>query len=69
VTIVTARPPRKKPPKPAQPTEVSASPRIVQHRPKWQRERKVAPHDAEAEAGIEAFFLRMGLTLPDDWMN
>ena len=65
MTIVTARPPRKRPPKAtAQPVEI-ASPRVVQHLPKWDRERKALPPDPEADARVAAFFRRMGLRMPD----
>jgi hypothetical protein len=62
MTIVTYRPPRRKRPKSPEFT----GPRIVQHRPKgraWQLT-KLEP-DAERDAQVEAFFERMGLTLPD----
>ncbi len=65
MTIVTSRPPRKRAIKPAQPVEI-AGPRVVKHLPKWQRERKPAARDAEAEARVIAFFRRMGLNVPDD---
>jgi hypothetical protein len=64
MAIVTNRAPRRKRPKP---TEITA-PRIVQHTPKgraWQL-KKLEP-DPEGEARVEAFYGRMGLTLPDDW--
>jgi hypothetical protein len=64
MTIVTARPPRKRS-RPAQPAEIDA-PRIVQHPPKWQRDRKPVPPGAEAEAQVIAFFRRMGLNVPND---
>lgn len=57
--IVTARPPRRRPPKPAQPAEITA-PRIVQQTPKgraW-RLRELEP-DAKADARVAAFFDRM----------
>jgi hypothetical protein len=41
----------------------------VQHLPKWKCEPKPRVRDPESEARVEAFFLRMGLTLPDDWAN
>jgi hypothetical protein len=61
--IVTNRPVRRKGPKAAEIT----TPRIVQHLPKWKREPKPLAPDPEADARVEAFFRRMGLTLPDDW--
>jgi hypothetical protein len=66
VTIVTARPPRRKPPKPSKPPQPMDTPRVFQHPPKWQRERKPVPRDPEAEARVIAFFRRMVLTVPDD---
>jgi hypothetical protein len=66
--IVSSRPPHRKHPKPAQPVEITA-PRIVQHLPKHRREPKPRVRDPEGEARVEAFFLRMGLTLPKDWAN
>jgi hypothetical protein len=68
--IVTNRGPSrsKRPKKAAQPAEITA-PRIVQHPPKWKCEPKPRMRDPESEARVEAFFLRMGLTLPDDWAN
>ena len=63
--IVTSRPPRKRP-KPGQPVEIT-TPRIVQHVPSWKRVPKPRNRDPEAEARIEAFFLRMGLRLPEGW--
>jgi hypothetical protein len=59
---------RRKRPKPAQAAEIAA-PRIVQHLPKHRREPKPRLRDPEGEARVDAFFLRMGLTLPDDWAH
>jgi hypothetical protein len=62
--IVTGRPPRRKRPKSV---EITA-PAIVQHTPRgraW-RVKELEP-DPEADARVEAFFQRMGLTLPDGW--
>lgn len=62
--IVTARPPRKRPKKPAQSVEI-ATPRIVQHAPKHRRAPKALEADAEADERVRAFFARMGLKVPD----
>ena len=57
MTIVHAKPPRKRPAKPAQAAEIKV-PRIVQHTPKG-RAWKVLPPNAEADAKVKAFFERM----------
>jgi hypothetical protein len=66
--IVTGRARRKRP-KAAQPVEIKA-PRVVRTTPKgrawWLRE--LEP-DTDADARVEAFLLRMGLKLPDDWAS
>jgi hypothetical protein len=60
IMIVTNQPPRRKrPKKPAQPVAIKV-PRVVQHLPKWKREPKPRVRDPEAEAQVEAVFLRMG---------
>jgi hypothetical protein len=48
---------------------VITAPRIVQHLPKHKRPPKPWVRDPEAEARVEAFFLRMGLTLPKGWAD
>jgi hypothetical protein len=68
MTVVTNRPPRRKRPKSAQPAEIKV-PRVVKNLPKWKREPKPHVRDPEGEARVEAFFLRMGLKLPDGWAN
>lgn len=67
MTIVTARPPRRKPPKPsAKPRAEIAVPPIVKHPSKWERIEKPMERDPEAEASVIAFFRRMGFKVPDD---
>jgi hypothetical protein len=60
LVIVTARPPRKRPAKPAQAAEIKV-PRIVQTTPRGRAWRVPAdlPPDPEADAQVAAFFARM----------
>ena len=61
--IVTNRPRRERP-KPAQPIEIT-TPGVVQHVPRRRREPKSLEPDRAADARVAAFFLRMGLKLPE----
>jgi len=64
VMIVTTRPPRRNRPKAAQPVEIIIT-RIVQHVPRRRLAPKSLEPDSPADARVRAFFLRMGLKLPE----